>query len=502
MSENNVPSNHTGGDDAPTHGDTKTPSEGKTRSFSTGLKILLAIAFVVAASLTAILTFSAVRDFIISFEIANLPGIAIKEDSTKDGSEAGGEKVVSAEEQLSVPLQSSDGPTPASWDGANRVSILLLGLDQRDWESGEGPPRTDTMILFTVDPLTRTAGMVSIPRDLWVNIPGGYEYGRINTAYQLGEAYKYPEGGGPGLAMATVEELLGVPIEYYAQVDFDAFMRFVDEIGGIDVYVPEKTWVDPVGDNNTKRLRIGDWHMNGKLALAYARSRKTEGGDFDRADRTQAVIMSIRDKILSEDMVLELISKAGILYKQLSDGIHTNMTLDEALRLAWLISQIPDENIKRGVIGPPDQVLLVTNTDGTQQVLKPITDKIRLLRDEVFTNTGPVSPAAVNQDLASLVVEEGARVAVLNGSATPGLAASTSEYLSSQGMNVVQTDNAQRATPYTEVIFYTGKPYTVKYLVELMSIDPIRIFHVNDPTSAVDVTVILGDQWATQFDSK
>ncbi len=471
-------------------------SQKTSKGLSTAIKVLLVLAFVIAAGLTAFLTFSAVRDFVTSFEIANLPGIAIKEGTSQEEASTGGEAESSAEEQLSVPLQSQDGPTPKSWDGANRVSILLLGLDQRDWEEGEGPPRTDTMILFSVDPLSRTAGMVSIPRDLWVNIPGGYKYGRINTAYQLGEAYKYPEGGGPGLAMDTVEELLGIPIDYYAQVDFDAFMRFVDEIGGIEVYVPEKTWVDPVGANNTRRLKIGDWHMDGKLALAYARSRKTEGGDFDRAQRTQAVIMAIRDKILSADMVTELITKAGVLYKQLSDGIHTNMTLDEALRLAWLLAQIPDENIKKGVIGPPDQVLLATNTDGTQEVLKPITDKIRLMRDEIFTNAGPVSPAAADRDLVSLVAEESARVAVLNGSSTPGLAASTSDYLTSQGLNVVQTDNAQKATPYTEIIFYSGKPYTVKYLVDLMGIDPIRIFHVNDPTSPVDVTVILGDQWS------
>lgn len=459
---------------------------------SQALKIILVVAFVVAAGLAAYLTFFAVRDFVTSFEIASLPGIAIQNVTPQPGQEQSG----SEDELLSVPLQPSGGPIPPAWDGAKRVSILLLGLDARDWESGEGPPRTDTMILFTVDPLTKTAGMLSIPRDLWVNIPGGYKYGRINTAYQLGEAYKNPEGGGPGLAMDTVEELLGVPIDYYAQIDFDAFMRFIDEIGGIEVYVPEKTLVDPVGANNTKRLRKGDWHMNGKLALAYARSRHTEGGDFDRASRTQAVIMAIRDKILSAGMATELIAKAGILYDQLSDGIHTNMTLDEALRLAWLVSQIPDENIKKGIIGPPDQVSLATNPDGTQQVLKPITDKIRLLRDEIFTNTGPVSPAAADMDLASLVAEEGARVAVYNGSSAAGLAARTSDYLKTQGLNVVQADNAQSASPYTEIVFYTGKPYTIKFLVEMMGIDPIRIFHVNDPTSAVDIAITLGDQWA------
>ena len=73
---------------------------------------------------------------------------------------------------LTVPLDPELGPTPPPWDGTNRVSLLVMGLDYRDWQAGEGPPRTDTMILFTVDPINRTAGMLSIPRDLWVNIPG------------------------------------------------------------------------------------------------------------------------------------------------------------------------------------------------------------------------------------------------------------------------------------------------------------------------------------------
>jgi len=91
---------------------------------------------------------------------------------------------------------------------------------------------------------------------------------------------------------------------------------------------------------------------------------------------------------------------------------------------------------------------------------------------------------------------EGARVAVLNGSYTPGIAARTTDYLKSLGVNVTQTDNAEKASPYTEITFYTGKPYTVKFLVELMSIDPIRIRHFYDPASPVDITVTLGDNWA------
>jgi LCP family protein required for cell wall assembly len=350
------------------------------------------------------------------------------------------------------------------------------------------------MILFTIDPLNRTAGMLSIPRDLWVNIPGGFEYGRINTAYQLGEAYTLP-GGGPGLAVDTVEELLGVPIDYYAQIDFGAFIRFIDEIHGVKVNIPEKMKVDPLGDDNTKWLKPGVQVLPGDLALAYVRVRKTEGADFDRSQRQQEVVLAIRNRILDAEMLPTLIQKAPILYNELSAGVYTNLSLDQAIRLAWLASQIPQESIKSGVIGS-EQINFASSPDGTQEVLKPLTEKIRLLRDEIFTATGPASPVAANMEPVELMKAEGARVAVLNASYTPGLAARTTEYLLSLGVNVTQTDNSEKLSTYTEITSHTGKPYTVKFLVDLMQINPLRIRHFFDPTSPVDIVITLGDDWA------
>jgi LCP family protein required for cell wall assembly len=349
------------------------------------------------------------------------------------------------------------------------------------------------MILLTVDPVNRTAGMLSIPRDLWVNIPG-FEYGRINTAYMLGEANKLP-GGGPQLAAETVEELLGVKIDYYAQIDFGAFSKFIDTIGGVEVDVTEELRLDPLGNGKIKKLKPGHYNLPGDLALAYVRLRKTEGGDFDRSQRQQQVIMSIRNRILEYDLLPMLISKAPELYGELSSGIHTNMSLDDAARLAWLAIQIPAENIKQGAIGS-DQVAFATSPDGTQQVLKPLTEKIRALRDEIFTNTGPANPLANTQDLAALVKEENARVSVLNGSSSSGLAARTTDYLKMQGINVVNTGNAGQLVATTQITFYYGKPYTLKYLVDLMGISNFHILYVNDPSKPYDLEITVGDDWA------
>lgn len=381
-------------------------------------------------------------------------------------------------------------PSLTPWDGAGRVTILLLGLDYRDWEAGGEASRSDTMILLTLDPLTRTAGILSVPRDLWVAIPG-FKHGKINTAYFLGDAYKLP-GGGPGLAVKTVEEFLGIPINYYAQIDFSAFVRFIDEIGGVKVDVPASIKIDLLGDNNTKILKPGVQVLPGEWALAYARARYTEGGDFDRAKRQQQVILGIRDRILSLDMLPTLISKAPALYSELSGGIHTNLSLEDATRLALLAKDVPKENIRQGVINQ-DYVVFGTSPDNLS-ILIPLPDKISLLRDEIFASSGALTPQTPGSAEEKMRLE-GARVALLNGSSSGDLGARTESYLRSLGVNITQT-GAAGATSLTTIIDHTGSPFSLRYLVDLLRINPGKVISDYDPNSPVDLELILGDDWA------
>lgn len=392
-----------------------------------------------------------------------------------------------------APLQSENGLAPIPWDGANRVTILVMGLDYRDWE-GEGPSRTDSMMLVTMDPVSRTAGMLSIPRDLWVNVPG-YDYGKINTAYYLGELYNLP-GGGPGLAVKTVEELLGIDINYYAQIDFSAFENFIDQIGGIDVEVPYEMTVDPIGPGNTVTLQPGMQHMDGPVALAYARNRDTWGSDFDRADRQQQVIMALFDKMTSLGTLPKLIANSPTIYNNLRYGIHTNLSLKQIVSLAWTAVQIPRENIKKAVIGPNETTRSFT-PDGLD-ILLPDTEAVRALRDQVFSTSGGEAPAATayvsNPD--ELRQAENATVTVLNATSTAGLASQTSDYLTGLGINVTETGNADSKSDNTVIIDYTGKPYTVQYLVTLLGIQPNSIYSRYDPNSKTDIAILLGADWA------
>ena len=469
---------------------------------STGGWILLGVGLILAIAL-----FIFLRGFVACWQLTSLPGlppascgVAAANPQTTPGVNAEGTPVaptISSAPQVQM---------PPPWDGASRVTILIIGLDYRDWlaaqESPEiqGPPRSDTMILLTIDPISKTAGMLSIPRDMWVNIPG-FGYGKINTAYYLGEAYKLP-GVGPGLAIKTVENFIGVPIQYYAQIDFGAFTQMIDEIGGLDIEVSETITLDPIGQHNTiYDLPPGNYHFDGAHVLAYARARHTEGGDVDRARRQQQVIFAIRDKILSLGMLPTLVAKAPALYQELSTGIHTNMSLDDAIKLGVLGMQIPQENIKKGVIDYTMMTIGVS-PDGLD-IFKPIPDKIRELRDEVFGG-GALSPMA-SGDLTTLLRDEGARVAVLNaGSGIPGLAQSAADFLTSQGMNVVVIGNpiehpefpiSYYADGYTTVVDYSGKPYALRYLMSLMGLGSGQIQLKYTPNASADVVIFLRGDW-------
>lgn len=444
---------------------------------------VLGSAFVLLALLSGVLIFTAVRGMAASWTGTGLPVFRGSSASNQEGTpEPGGIAPVPTLSQI-----------PEPWDGSSRVTILFMGLDYRDWSAGDGPPRTDSMMLATIDPITRTAGMLSIPRDLWVEIPG-FEHNRINTAYFLGESYNMP-GGGPGLAVATVENVIGVPIDYYAVIDFSAFERMIDEIGGIDVYVDEDIKVSPIGELSYWLEGGKGHHLDGPGTLAYARARKTEGGDFDRARRQQQVALAIRDRVIGFDMLPTLARTAPALYNELAQGVITNLSFEQMLRLALLAFEISPEQIARGVIRPPEMVQFQTLPSGAE-VLIPIPENIRVLRDEVFTQTSAISPAIQVQDPVDGAQLEGARVSVLNGAGVEGLAGQTADYLRGQGLNVIEIANADRLDyAKTIVIDYTGNPYTTKFLVELMGLSESQILMQTEPDSETDLAVILGADW-------
>jgi LCP family protein required for cell wall assembly len=385
-------------------------------------------------------------------------------------------------------IGTSGEPLP-DWQKKDRVNILLLGIDER--EDQYGPWRTDTMIVLTIDPENNTAGILSIPRDLWVTIPG-YAENRINTAHYTGDLEKYP-GGGPALAIKTVQRNLGIPIHYYVRVNFSGFIEAIDTIGGVDIYV-EKEIDDPLYPDNAfgydpLYIPAGLQNMDGELALKYARTRHG-GSDFDRLRRQQQVIMAVRDKVLRFEMLPQLLPRLPELLKTVGDSVQTDLQLDEMLNLIQLASEVDDEHLKTAVID--SSMTEPTTRYNGAQVLIPVRDEIRAVVDEIFGEPAQVAEEEIEEDKAKLA-EEGAKIIVHNGSTAGNLAAQVSAFLKEHGLQVVEFGNAERFDyPTTMIVDYTGKEYTIQYLARLLNISQNNIQPFTGSYSEIDIRLVIG----------
>jgi LCP family protein required for cell wall assembly len=188
-------------------------------------------------------------------------------------------------------------PTPQpTWGGPDTFTFVALGVDQRNTQE---IPRTDTIMIGRVDLKSPRVSLVSVPRDLLVDIPG-YGQDRINSAYVYGEQYKEP-GGGIGLLQRTIEKNFGVNVDHFGMVDFQCFRTAVDAVGGVTVNVP-RAIVDPqypTEDYGTKLVKFepGVQTMDGERALEYARTRHADN-DFQRMQRQQLIVGAMREQFL------------------------------------------------------------------------------------------------------------------------------------------------------------------------------------------------------------
>jgi LCP family protein required for cell wall assembly len=372
------------------------------------------------------------------------------------------------------------------WNGKERVNILVLGVDQRPGESG--PWRTDTMIVVSVDPESKSAGMLSIPRDLWVEIPG-YGSDRINTAYVYGDLNQVP-GGGPALAKKTVQYNLGEPIHYYLRVNFAAFQQVIDLIGGVDIYV-ERAINDPLYPDmnygyDPLQIAAGWQHMDGALALKYARTRH-DSSDFERMRRQQQVMLAVRDKVTNLSLLPKLLPHAGDLAKTLGNSIQTDLTLDQLLRLAQLGTEIERARIRTASI---DETMTSSwTTPQGAMVLVPDRSKMAVLHNLIFS-----APVAWEDESAQLAAEA-ADIVVLNGTRTNGLAGQAAEKLKAQNLSVSSVGSADRVYAQSLVVVYTGKLASARAVARILGLPESAIITGVNPGGDTDIKVILGTDW-------
>jgi len=375
-----------------------------------------------------------------------------------------------------------------------RINILLMGIDQRSGVEDDGPFRTDTMMLVSVDPVRRTAGVISIPRDLWVNIPG-FRQARINSANQIGDAQAYP-GGGPALAMETVRQNLGVSVDRYLLINFDVFTTVVETVApnGIEICVQEEIDDPDYPDAGFGTIHVhfdpGCQLLNAEQLLQYARTRATFGGDFDRARRQQEVMSAVQEQVLSAGGVLNFIGDAPRLWDELTGSFKTNMTLDEILQLAVLGQDIGRDGVTFSVIDNLYVNLATTNTG--DQVLVPKQNSISFLIQQTF------NPPDTELTLADLKVRadaEGATIAIFNNTQIQGLASQTRDWLLGRGVQTAQIGNTppEFAASGTIIRDYTDNPWTARYLARLMNLGPDRIQPGADGLTTEDIAIIVGE---------
>ncbi len=405
-----------------------------------------------------------------------------------------------------------------------KVNILLLGSDDR--VSDREPPRTDTMILLTLDLERKTAGMISLTRDLWLPIPGYNLTTKINTAYALGEERGYP-GGGPQLAMDTVSGFIGQPVHYYVQANFNGFVRFIDEIGGVAVDVQQPIYDPeyPTSDFGfqTFQLSAGRHHFDGETALKYARTRNMDS-DYGRAARQQQLLQAVANKLLSTDMIPTLLGNAPQLMNTLWGSVSTDMPPAKMAEIAFHVQSGQFEY----------RQLVLDNRYGTETyshnkawILLPNRELIRPALRKFF---GPVAVAAGDSDATPLsgspaqpgaptppeIAESGAgqssprpivrvlnardaRLEVLNGTSQYGVAARVRQELQAKGWNVVAIGDADRSDyRRTLLVNYNTDDRLVRELGRLLNLTPsLHAMPGLLKSDSTDLRIVIGQDYLT-----
>lgn len=367
------------------------------------------------------------------------------------------------------------------------VTFLLLGSDQRG--STQVYFRTDTIIIAALRPATMQVSLISLPRDLYVYIPTvGMD--RINAAYEYGIMYKYP-GGGEALLKDTILYNLGVRIDHLSLVDFDGFRKIVDTLGGVDVpvYCAYTDWrlkspdLNPAYEGNWALYTAGPGlvHMDGDLALWYARSR-SKSSDFDRGRRSQEVLRALYKRAVSTDAI----SKIPELYQNLSSSVTTDLTLKDILALAPLALQMNNADIRGYYIGRG--YVFAWMTPGGASVQLPNKPAIQAMLQQALS----ASERAPQETAPSIEVR--------NGTANPGWDALAAERLNYAGYNTRLAPADRQDYARTLLYDLTASPDLTRVgaLLTLLGLTPAAF--VNTPMqSDVPYILVLGDDYQPCF---
>ena len=392
-----------------------------------------------------------------------------------------------------TPVTAIPSPVPKIKFEDDVKNILLVGADTTGEEY-----RADTMIVVSINKTANTVTMLSIPRDLYVFIPRSRnQMGRINSVINI--ARNAPDGPMP-LLEQTILYNLGVPIHYYAHVDFESFKAIVDALGGIDIPVTcsFQDWrlkdplLDPQVEDNWElfTLEAGVQHLDGSTALWYARGRQVgragSGSDFDRARRQQEVLRAMFISARNQNFLNPL--KIASLYDQFSAAVETDMTLGDVLQFLTMATALDELNIRSYKISPPYTQGWSTPNDNASVQL-PVPDEfykyLQQVMSAVSTNRTAQNPFSVE---------------LWNGTAWADADELAAYRLRLEGLAVSIGTPDRTDYPATTLIDYTtsAKASPIETLKDLLHISgPANVIAQPDPNSPAHFRVILGADYSS-----
>lgn len=392
----------------------------------------------------------------------------------------------------------------------HKVNILVLGVDERAGDVG----RSDTMFLVTVDTDTKEVEMLSIPRDTRVKIPG-YGWDKINHAFAEGKAK---------LSQKAAEDLLGIPIDYYVALNFAAFTKVVDAVGGVDINVEKRMYYqDPYDDNGglVIDLRPGQQHMDGKKAIQYVRYRD-EDGDIGRVQRQQKFIKAMLDQVTSPGVIVRI----PAIIREVSGAIQTDMGTSDMLSLAKLLNDARKQGLVTDMVpGRPAYIRDISywlpDIVGLRQHIAQLQGGVldgknlaeaEQLADE-YQRSIPREMKIVELPKALMQPKEAAKpgdkpdagksakppvpdkitVAIINASGNPNAAAKMTTLLKNQGFEVAGVSTATTVSNNSAVISYTVNNAVVNRLTGLPFKYVLQV--TKDDSKGTQAAVVIGKDY-------
>jgi LCP family protein required for cell wall assembly len=361
--------------------------------------------------------------------------------------------------------------------GSSEVHIMIMGVDRRSDDVG----RSDTLMVATVDPAKKKAGLFSVPRDTRVQIEGN-GYDKINAAY----AY-----GGHALTEKTVEQLLGVPMDYYVLIDIHAFERIIDALGGVDVKVEKRMhYEDPWDDDGGLVIDLypGEQHMDGKKAIQYVRYRDGEG-DIGRIGRQQKFMKAVLEKVISP----QILPRLPQLIEEVASAVQSDMSVQDMVKFANLMKDFHDNGLEVEMLpGKPaylsDISYWLPDIKGLRQMIAeqlglPFTGDIAAAADAAAAEYEKSLPQGINvledekengrQDKDEAAKPQQISVLIINSSGINGAGARAADILKHKGFRIsgVETGrtSSREQTTITTATENTGIFYGMPFKCTIMS---------------------------------